>query len=679
MLRAGAIVCLGVLLAWSVGGCAGQAGPAQLADEAPRPVAVDREALAGPTSDAGFRDPFGFAGTHVFAPLDWPDADRVRTGSGAPGPDYWQQEVDYVIDATLHAEERSISAAATVIYHNNSPDTLTYLWLHLEQNLFKPDSIGSLTKEPGSRFGYREGFHGGFDIESLTAGGRDLEMHAYDAMGRVDLDRPINPGETFTFEIRWRFNIPPFGADRLAVEDVDQGTIFEVAQWFPAVAVYDDVNGWDTQGYLGQGEFYTNFGDYDVRITAPRSHVVVSCGVLQNPAEVLTPTARERWERALSSDETVAIRTAEEVGDASSWPGGEGPLTWRFTTRDTRTFAWASSGAFLWDAAGVDLPGSALAPGGRVSVQAAYPKEGLGTWKDAVQMARHSLAFNSRKWHPYPYPVAVNVNGRVGGMEYPGIVFCGGRHSARGLYGVTDHEFGHTWFPMLVNTDERRYAWMDEGFNTFINIYTKQDHWGEYPEDGRGMAGDVLNQQLQNNQQPMMSYPDQMWPGRLGYLGYGKPAAALWQLRENVLGNERFDRAFREYIDRWAFKHPQPSDFFRTMEDVAGADLSWFWRGWFYSTATLDQAVVNVERDAERDWVYVDLENRLDMVMPVTMEVEYDDGEVEVRDLPVEIWATTNAWTVGWNPGGRKVVRVKLDPKGMLPDVDVGNNEWSAE
>ena len=244
---------------------------------------------------------------------------------------------------------------------------------------------------------------------------------------------------------------------------------------------------------------------------------------------------------------------------------------------------------------------------------------------------------------------------------------------------MTDHEFGHNWFPMLINTDERRYAWMDEGFNTFINIYTKSDFFGNYPDDARGMAGDVLNNQRQNNQQPMMSFPDQIWRGRLGYLAYGKPAAALWQLRENVLGEERFDRAFREYIDRWAFKHPQPADFFRTMEDVAGMDLSWFWRGWFYSTATLDQAVVRVEHDEEDEWVYVDLESRRDMVMPVTMEVEYDDGEVEQRDLPVDIWTTTNAWTAGWSPKGRKVVRVKLDPKGLLPDMDESNNEWKAE
>jgi len=339
-----------------------------------------------------------------------------------------------------------------------------------------------------------------------------------------------------------------------------------------------------------------------------------------------------------------------------------------------RTFAWASSRAFIWDGAGLDIPGSALARDGRVFVQAVYPREARKVWSGAVQMARHSIRFNSRKWHPFAWPVAVNVNGTVGGMEYPGIVFCGSRNSKRGLYGVTDHEFGHNWFPMLVNSDERRYAWMDEGFNTFMNIYTKQDYFGDNPAKGRAGAEGQIRGQNRPNQQPMMTYPDNIWRGRLGYLAYGKPAAALWQLRENVLGHERFDRAFKTYINRWAFKHPQPSDFFRTIEDVAGMDLAWFWRGWFYDTTKLDQAIDTVENDD--DWVYVDLRNNRDMVMPVRMEVTYDDGSVERRKLPVQIWVSTNAWTAGWNTGDKQVVKVLLDPDHILPDVNRDNNTW---
>ena len=656
-----------VILCSSAPGCAAasrhrQAGPA----------------LAGATSDAGFRA-LGPDGATIFTPLDLPAPSTVRLGSGAPGPAYWQQRADYRIDATLHEGERAVSAVGTITYHNNSPDTLAYVWLHLEQNLFRADSLGSLSKEPGSRFGYREGFEGGYEIGPVRVNGTPVELHVYDTLGRIDLPEPLAPGRSITIDLSWRFNVPPFGVDRLAVDEVEQGPIFQIAQWFPAVAVYDDVTGWNTLPYLGQGEFYTNFGDYEVSITAPRSHVVLATGILTNAGEVLTPTARERLDAAWRSDETVVIRSAEEVGDRSAWPAGDGPLTWRFSARDVRTFAWASSAAFVWDAAGLDVPGSAQARNGRVLVQSAYPKEAMPLWQEATQMARHSIDFNSRQWHPYPYPTAVNVNGRVGGMEYPMIVFCAERHNERGLYGVTDHEFGHTWFPMLVNTDERRYAWMDEGFNSFMNVYTIRDRYGQSARDRRSDVDAFTAQMTRGQQQPVATtHADHVWRGRLGFLMYGKPAAALVLLREEVLGEERFDAAFRAYIDRWAFKHPQPADFFRTMEDVAGADLAWFWRGWFLSTATLDQAVTGVDHNDDGSWVRVHLASRRDMVMPVRMRIRYDDGSEEERRLPAEVWATTSLWTDGWNPRGRRVVEVVVDPYSVLPDVDRSNNRWSA-
>ncbi len=634
-------------------------------------------AVAGATSDAGFRTA-GPDGTTIFSPLDLPAASVVRLGSGAPGPAYWQQRADYRIDATLHESEQAVSATGTITYHNNSPDTLGFIWLHLEQNLFRADSLGSLSKEPGSRFGYREGFEGGYEIGPVTVNGTPVELHVHDTLGRIDLPNPLEPGRSITIDLSWRFNVPPFGVDRLAIDEVEQGAIFQIAQWFPAVSVYDDVHGWNTLPYLGQGEFYTNFGDYEVSITAPRSHVVVATGVLTNAAEVLTTAARERLDRAVTSDETVVIRRAEDVGVPASWPAGDGPLTWRFSASNARTFAWASSAAFVWDAAGLDVRGSAQAPNGRVLVQSAYPKEALPLWDEATQMARHAINFNSRQWHPYPYPTAVNVNGRVGGMEYPMIVFCAERRNERGLYGVTDHEFGHTWFPMMVNTDERRYAWMDEGFNSFMNVYTIRDRYGEQARDRRSDVDAFTAQMTRGQQQPIApTYADHVWCGRLGFLMYGKPAAALVLLREEVLGEERFDAAFRAYIDRWAFKHPQPADFFRTMEDVAGADLAWFWRGWFLSTATLDQAVTGVEHSDDGSWVRVHLASRRDMVMPVRMRVSYDCGTVEDRRLPAEIWATTSLWTDGWNPGGRRVVEVVVDPGNALPDADRSNNRWS--
>lgn len=642
-----------------------------------------RPALAGPTSPAGYRDPFGLRGSHIFAPLDWPAPSERRLASGAPGPDYWQQQVDYRIDAALDAEARSISASATITYHNNSPHRLTYLWMHLEQNLFRSDSIGALTTEPESRFGFRKGTHGGFDLAFVRAGGADLPMQVYDTMGRIDLPEPIEPGETFRFEIAWSYTVPQMGADRTAVEEVEQGTIFEIAQWFPAVACYDDVDGWNTLGYVGQGEFYTNFGDYEVAITVPRSHIVVASGQLLNPEQVLTEDQHSRLRAALASDETIVIRSAEEVGDPSSRPPGQGPLTWRFQSQSMRTFAWASSDAFIYDAAGLDVKGSRYAPNGRVVVQAAYPKEAVEVWSKAVQMARHSIGFNSTMWHPYPYPTATNVNGTVGGMEYPGFVMCGGRRSERGLYGVTNHEFGHTWFPMMVNTDERRYAWMDEGFNSFINMFAGADYRepGSSPGPETARVGRGVPRA---NQQPIMSYPDQMRPGQLGPIGYSKPANGLFLLREFVLGHERFDRAFKEYVARWAFKSPQPSDFFRTMEDVAGMDLSWFWRGWFYGNGTLDQAIAGVEQvedaderaEGEQAWVYVDLANRSEMVMPARLRVTFDNDSTRTIDLPVQIWAATNEWTAGFDPQGRTVTKVVIDPDHLLPDADRSNNAW---
>lgn len=655
-----------------------QPAPAQAAEVGNR----GRNASWGPTADNGFRDPFGFQGGSIFDKIDWPTPNAYRAASGAPGHAYWQQQVDYTINTTLNTDARSVAATATVTYHNNSPDALDHVWLHLEQNLFRPDSIGSLANEPESRFGYREGFEGGYRISTLRSEGSDLDMQVYDTMGRIDLPSPIMPGEIWTFEIAWEFNIPPFGADRMAIQDNEQGPTFEIAQWFPAVANYDDVHGWNTLGYLGQGEFYTNFGNYDVHITAPRDHIVVSSGILQNPGEVLTPTLQQRLTDAWTSEDTIAVRSAEEVGEASSWPEGDGPLTWHFKSQQMRTFAWASSANFIWDAASIANPGGAYTNEARVLIEAVYPKEAQEGWSEAVEMARHSIAFNSKMWYPYPYASATNVHGSVGGMEYPGIVFCGARRGGRGLYGVTDHEFGHNWFPMLVNSDERRYAWMDEGFNSFINMFAAPDYYGQEPSNRRNQSR--RRRAGRANQQPIYTYPDRMWRGRLGYLAYGKPAAGLYLLRENILGHERFDAAFKTYIDRWAFKHPQPADFFRTMEDVSGMDLAWFWRGWFYTTAEVDQAVARVEQledfdgqeEGNQPWVFIDLENLGDAVMPVWLEVTYDDGTIERRNLPVEIWTTTNTWTAGFNPGTKKVTAVTLDPDGVLPDVNRRNNVW---
>lgn len=692
-------VCVCLAAFWFAA-CSGSPKPAESSSAAPPvvapPVVVARAAPAG---DLYFRKAAPRRLETIFTPLDLPAPNELRLASGAPGPAYWQQKVDYVIDASLDEERRSIRGRAKVTYTNNSPHELTYLWLHLEQNLFRTDSVGSRMVPPRTRFANRDGFDGGYEVEYVRLAppvdasesdapgsptpppgpGMDLPLAVYDTIGRVDLPVSIKPnGGTFVFEIGWSFKVPKYGADRMGIDDVDQGPIFEVAQWFPAVAVYDDIHGWHTDPYLGQGEFHTNFGDFDVRLTVPRSHIVVATGVLRNESDVLTPTQQERLAAARGSAETVVIRGEKEVEDPASRPEGDGPLTWHFTAKDVRTFAWASSRAFIWDAAFLDNSGPMREDGGREGtlVQSVYPGEALLHWPKSTEMLRFAIEGYNRRWYVYPYPTAINVNGIVGGMEYPMIIFCGGRREERGLFGVTTHEIGHNWFPMIVSNDERRHAWMDEGFNSFINYYSWQERYGENT-GRRGNARSFTDSMKLPDQQPMETPADQVTIGRLGMMQYAKTATGLVMLREYVLGPDRFDAAFREYVRRWAFRHPQPADFFRTMEDVSGAELSWFWRGWFLETGTLDQAVEGITY-AENGRARITLLNRGAQVMPVEFEAVYDDGTSEVRRLPVEVWFTTDRWVAEWDAGGRKVVRITLDPDAALPDTDLANNTWEA-
>jgi hypothetical protein len=636
----------------------------------------------------------------IFSPIDLPPPTRERLATGAPGSEYWQQGVRYDIEATLDAEGKVLSGKETITYTNNSPDPLDHVWLHLEQNLFRQGSVGALKTPPGARFGNRDGFEGGLEIEYVKISptvsldrpegadgaamaamepGSDLTLHVFDTVGRIDLPTAIPArGGELVFEVSWSFKIPQYGSDRMGWQEVADGTIYEMAQWFPAMAVYDDVHGWNTLPYLGQGEFYTNISDFDVRLTVPRGHLVAATGVLRNEADVLTETERERLAAARLSAETVAIRAESEVKDAAMRPEGEGPLTWHFVAGNVRTFAFASSDAFIWDASFLPESGPEGADGEPEGtlVQSVYPKEATA-WAGSTEMLRFAIDGYNTRWFRYPYPVATNVNGNISGMEYPMIIFCGGREDERGLWGVTTHEIGHNWFPMTVNTDERRHAWMDEGFNTFINYYSNRER---YPEEsgGRGNARGFVDAMLQPDQEPMEMPADQVQPGRLGTMQYAKTATALVLLREQVLGPERFDAAFRAYVKRWAFKSPQPADFFRCMEDVAGEGLDWFWRGWFLETGTLDQAVVSVEQEPGSAGAKATFLNLGELVMPLTFRVTYSDGSAETRLLPVETWYQTNKWTTGWDTGGRTVTGILVDPDEVMPDTDPANNTWSA-
>jgi hypothetical protein len=554
---------------------------------------------------------------------------------------------------------------------------LDYLWFSLEQNLFRQDSDGSKFTPPGSRFNNREGFDGGYTIEYVKIDGVERKMEIFDTVGRVLLDEAIPSKGQAIIEFSWSFNIPDYGADRMGIMFAEKGKVYQLAQWFPAICKFDDVNGWNSLPYLGQGEFYTDFGTYEVEITAPRSHVVCATGVLQNEEEVLTGEQRKRLAEAKESKSTVLIRTAEEVGKPEFQLPGEGPLTWKFKAEKVRNFAWTSSAATVWDAAAVQWE-----DGGSVLIQSVYPEESTA-WTESTQMLRYSLINYSQQWFRYPYPTATNVNGVCGGMEYPMVLFCGSDRSRRGLHGVTSHELGHTWFPMVVNSDERRFPFMDEGFNTFINNY---DRLEDFDRDINGVeAPEVAEERRRNRRdrrqaspisQPLNLPADQIKPFLLGRLAYAKPGQGLRMLREEILGPERFDPAFKLYIREWAFKSPQPTDFYRCIENATGMNLSWFWRGWFMEDLLLDQAIVSAQPSRDNSSLTVQLANRQGMVMPVILEIEFADGTIERRDLPVYIWYYTNLWTTEIATNGKKVVSVSIDSYGKFPDADRSNNNF---
>ncbi|MDT0648840.1 M1 family metallopeptidase [Autumnicola edwardsiae] len=601
---------------------------------------------------------------------------RYRAASGHPGPEYWQNETDYTIEATLNDEDHSISGKITLTYTNNSPQDLEFIWMHLEQNRFTEDSRGTLTTPIGGNR-YVGDTDGGYEISNLQAKVKRSTSSKYlinDTRMQVFFNRPIpaNGGEA-TVSMNFSYKIPVEGMDRMGRLDVEDGTIYAMAQWFPRAAVFDDIDGWNVEPYLGAGEFYLDYGDYDFKITAPYDHIVVASGELQNPREVLSSTMRERMEMASKSDSTVFIVKPEEVNDMSIRAKQDGMLTWHFKMENTRDVAFASSSAFIWDAARINLP-----DGKKAMAQSAYPKEsaGQGAWGRSTEYSKYSVEHYAEKWFNYPYPVAVNVAADIGGMEYPGLNFCGWQAEGESLWGVTDHEFGHNWFPMIVGTNERRYAWMDEGFNTFINHYSSLEfNDGEY--------GSNLNQTRRlvswfnrPTREGIDTYPDVTNLRNLGMTAYYKPAIGLLLLREYILGHERFDNAFKSYIETWAYKHPQPKDFFNHMENVAGENLSWFWKGWFYGTGNIDISLDGVQR---RQGNYViTVSNKGDIPMPVELKLTYEDGTTENLRLPVEIWQRGDTWSHLLETE-KTLESVELDPEKILPDVNFSNDSWPTD
>ncbi|OZC04581.1 hypothetical protein BSZ36_04240 [Rubricoccus marinus] len=629
----------------------------------------------------------------LFEPFQLPTPNVYRSASGRPGPQYWQQEADYKIAVSLDPSTHIVSGEVVLSYTNNSPEDLDKMWFQLEQNLFVPTSRGASagSRADGASLDERNGYR----LGTITVDGRTVTPFVDDTRMRLDLPEPLEAsgGET-EVRIPFSFRVPEGpGTPRMGRLDVADGTIYSMAQWYPRVTVFDDVNGWNNLPYLGSGEFYLEYGDFDLALTVPANMEVVSTGALQNPNDVYSREQRQRLERARTSSERVYIATEDEIGQ----PGARsGMTTWRFRAENVRDVAWGASAAFIVDAANAPVQ---MADGStnNVLIMSAYPKEGLGTpeepgWEEATHFGKASIENNSY-WYPYPYPVAISVASHIGGMEYPMIHFSSVRSRHFSLFGVVDHELGHNWFPMIVGSDERRHAWMDEGFNTFINGPSAIQYYNENPDTsiaGYGQAERTQGVQLLqpdtfarltgsfgSGDDEILTYADQLSGQEGGWNSYFKPGMGLSLLRTAVLGEERFDRAFKAYIERWAYKHPQPADFFRTMEDVSGEDLDWFWRGWFDTVRTYDAEIDDV--DVQDGIARVTVSHVSGLVFPTTVEVTFADGSTARLAVPVEGFGVSEEVTVEIPTDGREVTMAQIDPDGLYPDVDRENDVYVLE
>ena len=677
---------------------------------------------------------------------------NIRTASGAPGHQYTQQKVDYIMDIRLDEENNKIYGDEKITYHNNSKDHLEYLWVQLDQNMRAddsktPDISSSRAGDPttGLNFltpdnfksmymGEKKGF--GFNIETVESNGTKLSHFINRTMMRINLPKPLAPGETLKLRIKWNYKINHVVKDggRSGYEDFPDGNKnFIIAQFFPRLCKYNDVEGWQNMQFWGRSEFALEFGDYQVKLTVPADHIVEATGDLQNEKEVLTRTQRKRFEKARKTfDNPVMIVTQKEAEKAEKSKSNK-TKTWYFKADRVRDFAWASSRKYIWDAMAVNINGKT------VMATSLYPKEGNPLWEEhSTRAVANTLIEYSKLTFDYPYSKAVSVNANDSmGMEYPMICFNFGRPNPDGTYskrlkkgmiGVITHEVGHNFFPMIVNSDERQWTWMDEGLNSFVEILAELKYDPELfainPAKNitRYMGGD------QSNISPIMSQGD--YVHQFGPNAYTKPAAGLYMLRQTIMGPELFDHAFRTYSKRWMFKHPTPADFFRSMEDASGMDLDWFWRGWFYTTDVTDIGIKAVKalyitdkRDARvasimagnpRAKQYIDnlgplvyftdkkedinkaatskiingskeipayiyqveFEKPGGLVMPIIVELTYADGTKEKKTYPAQIWMKNDTRAFRVFASTQEIKSIKLDPDQETADVDTSNNSW---
>ena len=726
-----------------------------------------------------------------FRQLDevFPSPNLSRPATGEPGPMYWQQRADYKIQIKLNEDTRSVEGSETITYTNNSPLTLKYIWLQLDQNIFAKESINNLTRPWGGgdssvdfstlrRQNFMDKFEGGFQELSIKINNKSADTNLVGTHVRINLDQPLKPGESTSLDIEWAYALVEENAVRArnGYETFEDGNdIFLMAQWYPRVTVFSDYEGWHNKEFIGNGEFTLEFGDFEVDISVPSDHVVSATGVLLNESDVLSPIQKKRMRQARKSEKPMFIITPDEAYD-NELEKSTDYKTWSFKAENVRDFAWASSRKFIWDAAGYkqDSKENPL-----VMAMSFYPKEGEPLWsKYSTEAVMHTMKVYSKYSFDYPYPTAQSVNGPVGGMEYPMITFNGprteleddgtrtySRSEKEFLIGVVIHEVGHIYYPMIVNSDERQWTWMDEGLNTFVQYLAEQEWDINYRSD-RGEPRWMTEFMSSSYQVPIMTNSESLL--QFGNNAYGKPATALVVLRETILGRELFDQAFREYSVRWKFKRPTPYDFFRTMEEASGVDLDWFWRGWFYSTDHVDIALNNIhlasldtldpqvnlakdrvdfeneplilhdqrneaakietrvterpelldiyneydeftpsdremrdskevlddlydKNDSDPEWkkkalveaiekdegYYIfEFSNKGGLVMPIPLEITYEDGTKELIRIPVEIWRKNSKKTKWLKRSKLKITQAVIDPYWEIGDTQIENNYY---
>jgi hypothetical protein len=639
-----------------------------------------------------------------------------RTASGAPGKNYTQQKVDYVMDIVLDDEQQKITGAETITYHNNSADELAYLWLQLDQNMRAADSKTpdiqtdnipeKISKTRFDQSFSEVAFDGGFKIMSVTnIDGSNLSYTINQTMMRINLPKPLASGATFKFNIKWWYNINNHitQGGRSGFEHFEDGNNnYVIAQFFPRLCVYDNVEGWQNEQFWGRSEFALEFGDYTVNITIPDDHMLGATGVLKNESIVLSKKEQERLAIARKTfDNPVIIRTQEEAEKIEKGHSKK-TKTWKFFAENVRDYAFATSRKFIWDAMAVAINGKT------VMAYSLYSKEANPLYGDhSTRAVAQTLKTYSKYTFDYPYHKAISVDGQMG-MEYPQICFNPGRPEADGTYtdrtkyrmiGVTIHEVGHNFFPMIVNSDERQWTWMDEGLNSYVQMLAMMDYEKGYPLS-RGLPKNIVDYMNgdQSKIAPIMSKGDNVYS--FGNNAYGKPATALWILRETVMGQELFDHAFRTYSQRWMFKHPTPEDFFRTMEDASGVDLDWFWRGWFYTTDVTDIGLKGVKKyyttegddevvfteDASEGLGFSDKHKKYHyeitynkpggLVMPIIVEFTYKDGTKERKTYPAQIWRLNDKEVTKVFSSSKEIENIAIDPDLETADVDTTNNNW---